>query len=130
MPFYFCLCFRCSGSLTHFFRRLGFGCEIIGIDILDNAELFENRRHDAPLLGNQRAQQMQGIELGVMALLGKSRLDIRPGAVVLQAEEAWMGRLLGDLSAKRGAALAGLLGRELKLRALDARAGRDLARAG
>ena len=50
-------------------------------------------------------------------LLARSRLDIKSNTVLLQAEEAWTATLLGEQTAKRAATLAGLLERELKMRA-------------
>ena len=49
-------------------------------------------------------------------LLARTKLDIKPGEVVLTAEEAWGPVLLGDQTAKRGQTLAKMLGRELRLR--------------
>ena len=53
-------------------------------------------------------------------LLGHSRLELKTNTVLLQAEEPWAAMLLGEQTAKRGATLAGLLDRELKLRAVTA----------
>ena len=50
-------------------------------------------------------------------LLAQASLDIRPAAVVVEAEEASAPILLGEQTAKRAATLATLLERELKLRA-------------
>ena len=55
-------------------------------------------------------------------LLARTRLDIKPGVVVLQAEEAWGPILLGDQTTKRGQTLASLLDRVLKLRAMAPKA--------
>lgn len=55
-------------------------------------------------------------------LLDHARLDIRPGVVLLQAQDAWVGRLLGEQTAKRGATLAALLERDLKIRPIAAKA--------
>jgi exopolyphosphatase/guanosine-5'-triphosphate,3'-diphosphate pyrophosphatase len=49
-------------------------------------------------------------------LLAHARLEIKPGSVVLQAEDAWSPLLLGEPTTKRAATLAQLLGRELKIR--------------
>jgi exopolyphosphatase/guanosine-5'-triphosphate,3'-diphosphate pyrophosphatase len=49
-------------------------------------------------------------------LLARTKLDIKPGEVVLTAEETWGSALLGDQTAKRGQTLAKNLSRELKLR--------------
>ncbi|HWA61566.1 MAG TPA: Ppx/GppA phosphatase family protein [Caulobacteraceae bacterium] len=49
-------------------------------------------------------------------LLAHSRIELKPGSVIVRASEAWAGVLLGEQTAKRGATLAGLLDRELKLR--------------
>ena len=54
-------------------------------------------------------------------LLAQTRLDIKPGVVLLQAEDAWLSILLGDQSAKRAQTLASLLERDLKLRAMTPR---------
>ena len=54
-------------------------------------------------------------------LLAHTRLDIKPGLVILQAEEAWVSILLGDQSAKRAQTLASLLDRDVKLRAMASR---------
>jgi exopolyphosphatase / guanosine-5'-triphosphate,3'-diphosphate pyrophosphatase len=56
-------------------------------------------------------------------LLARTRLDIRPGIVSLQAEEAWAPVLLGEQTAKRAQTLAGLLERSLKLKTAAARPG-------
>ena len=57
-------------------------------------------------------------------LLSHSRLEFKTNTVLLQAEDAWAAMLLGEQTAKRGATLAGLLDRELKLKALPAGAKR------
>jgi exopolyphosphatase/guanosine-5'-triphosphate,3'-diphosphate pyrophosphatase len=49
-------------------------------------------------------------------LLARTRLDIKPGSLVLQAEEAWSAILLGEQTAKRAQTLATLLERTLKIR--------------
>ena len=49
-------------------------------------------------------------------LLNRARLEIKPNAVVLQAEAGWEATLLGEQVAKRAATLAMLLDRELKIR--------------
>ncbi|HZZ88176.1 MAG TPA: Ppx/GppA phosphatase family protein [Caulobacteraceae bacterium] len=49
-------------------------------------------------------------------LLAQASLEIRPGAVVLEADEAAAPLLLGEQTAKRAATLAALLERDLKLR--------------
>ncbi|HEX3917123.1 MAG TPA: Ppx/GppA phosphatase family protein [Caulobacteraceae bacterium] len=54
-------------------------------------------------------------------LLARSCLDIRPSSVVLEAEAASAPILLGEQTAKRAAALAALLERELKLRPAPSR---------
>jgi exopolyphosphatase/guanosine-5'-triphosphate,3'-diphosphate pyrophosphatase len=54
-------------------------------------------------------------------LLAHTQLDFKPASVVLQAEEAWAPVLLGEQTAKRAAALASLLDRDLKLRTLAPR---------
>jgi exopolyphosphatase/guanosine-5'-triphosphate,3'-diphosphate pyrophosphatase len=54
-------------------------------------------------------------------LLGRTRLDLKTGVVVLQAEEAWAPILLGDQAAKRAQTLANLLDRDLKLRTMAPR---------
>ncbi len=61
-------------------------------------------------------------------LLARTRMDIKPGQLVLQAEAAWAPILLGDQSSKRAQTLAGLLERDLKVRPMAARP-RDLASA-
>jgi exopolyphosphatase/guanosine-5'-triphosphate,3'-diphosphate pyrophosphatase len=50
-------------------------------------------------------------------LLGHTRLDIRSSSVVLEAEETYAPILLGEQTAKRAGTLAGLLERDLKMRA-------------
>ncbi|MEO8811522.1 MAG: Ppx/GppA phosphatase family protein [Caulobacteraceae bacterium] len=55
-------------------------------------------------------------------LLAHARLEIRPNAVILEADEGWAATLLGEQTAKRAGALAGQLGRELRIRALPATA--------
>jgi exopolyphosphatase/guanosine-5'-triphosphate,3'-diphosphate pyrophosphatase len=49
-------------------------------------------------------------------LLAQARLEIRPSSVILEADEAAAPILLGEQTTKRAATLAGLLGRELKVR--------------
>jgi exopolyphosphatase/guanosine-5'-triphosphate,3'-diphosphate pyrophosphatase len=51
-------------------------------------------------------------------LLGHARLDFKTNTVLVEAEEAWAATLLGEQTAKRAATLAGLLERELKMRAI------------
>ena len=51
-------------------------------------------------------------------LLARARLDIKTNTVLLQAEEGWTATLLGEQTAKRATTLAGLLDRELKMRAM------------
>jgi exopolyphosphatase/guanosine-5'-triphosphate,3'-diphosphate pyrophosphatase len=51
-------------------------------------------------------------------LLGHARLEIKPNLVVLEAQEAWAGVLLGEQTAKRTASLAQLLDRDFKLRSV------------
>ena len=54
-------------------------------------------------------------------LLARTRLDIKTDVVLIQAEEAWVPLLLGEQTAKRGQTLAGMLDRDLKLRAMAPR---------
>jgi exopolyphosphatase/guanosine-5'-triphosphate,3'-diphosphate pyrophosphatase len=54
-------------------------------------------------------------------LLAHARLDFRVNTVLLQAEAAWEKTLLGEQTAKRAGALATLLDRDLKMRALPAK---------
>jgi exopolyphosphatase/guanosine-5'-triphosphate,3'-diphosphate pyrophosphatase len=49
-------------------------------------------------------------------LLLHAHLDIRPGALVVEADEAWAALLLGEQTAKRAGTLAQLLERELRMR--------------
>lgn len=49
-------------------------------------------------------------------LLARTRLEFKPGAVVLQADESWAPILLGEPAGKRAQTLASLLERPLKLR--------------
>ncbi len=49
-------------------------------------------------------------------LLEKCRLQIKPNAVILEADETWAPILLGDQTAKRAGTLAALLDRDAKLR--------------
>ena len=51
-------------------------------------------------------------------LLGRTRLDFKTGVVQLQAEDAWASVLLGDPASKRGQALASILGRSFKFKAM------------
>jgi exopolyphosphatase / guanosine-5'-triphosphate,3'-diphosphate pyrophosphatase len=51
-------------------------------------------------------------------LLTRARLDFKTNTVVVEAEEGWTATLLGEQTAKRAATLAGLLERELKMRAI------------
>jgi hypothetical protein len=37
-----------------------------------DAELAQHGRHDAALLGDQRVQQVLGLDLGILALLGQA----------------------------------------------------------
>ena len=53
-------------------------------------------------------------------LLARTRLEIKSANVVLEAEESYAPILLGEQSAKRGATLASLLERDLKMRAASA----------
>ena len=55
-------------------------------------------------------------------LLARTRLDIKTGVVILQAEEAWATVLLGDQAAKRAQTMAALLDRTLKLRTIAPKA--------
>jgi exopolyphosphatase/guanosine-5'-triphosphate,3'-diphosphate pyrophosphatase len=50
------------------------------------------------------------------ALLGRARLEIKPAAVVLQAQAGWEATLLGEQVAKRAATLASLLDRDIRIR--------------
>jgi exopolyphosphatase/guanosine-5'-triphosphate,3'-diphosphate pyrophosphatase len=54
-------------------------------------------------------------------LLAHARLEIKPGSVVLQAEDGWTAMLFGEQTGKRAATLAGLLDRELKMRPMATR---------
>jgi exopolyphosphatase/guanosine-5'-triphosphate,3'-diphosphate pyrophosphatase len=63
-------------------------------------------------------------------LLARARLDFKPAAVHLTAEEAWAGILLGEQTAKRAATLAALLDRDLKMRALPAKPRKKVVAAG
>ena len=51
-------------------------------------------------------------------LLSHSRLDFKPNTILVQAEDDWAGMLLGEQTAKRAGALATLLDRDFKLRAV------------
>lgn len=51
-------------------------------------------------------------------LLSHSRLEFKANTVLVQAEDDWAGMLLGEQTAKRAGALATLLDREVKLRAV------------
>ncbi len=51
-------------------------------------------------------------------LLAHARLDFKTNTVLVEAEDAWIATLLGEQTAKRAATLAGLLERELKMRAI------------
>lgn len=80
----------------------------------------------ARLLSPERLQRARalgaavrlGCELGGRSadLLAHAQLNIRPNTVVVQADAAWAPVLLGEQTAKRGATLATLLDRTLKLR--------------
>ena len=50
-------------------------------------------------------------------LLSHARLDFRPNTITLQADEGWEAVLLGEQIAKRANTLAGMLERELKIKA-------------
>ncbi len=71
----------------------------------------------------QRARALGGaVRLGCelagrsAALLTHARLNLKGGALVLQADSGWEAMLLGDQIAKRAATLASLLESELKLK--------------
>jgi exopolyphosphatase/guanosine-5'-triphosphate,3'-diphosphate pyrophosphatase len=51
-------------------------------------------------------------------LLSHSRLEFKANSVLVQAEDDWAGMLLGEQTAKRAGALAALLDRDVKLRAV------------
>jgi exopolyphosphatase/guanosine-5'-triphosphate,3'-diphosphate pyrophosphatase len=55
------------------------------------------------------------------SVLGQTTLELRPDAVVLRSDPNLGEELLGDIAAKRGATLAGLLERELKIRSSPGR---------
>jgi exopolyphosphatase/guanosine-5'-triphosphate,3'-diphosphate pyrophosphatase len=82
--------------------------------------LTPERRQRALALG---AAMRLGCDLSGRSpdLLARTRLDFKTGVVVLQAEDAWVPILLGDQAAKRAQALANLLDRDLKLRAMAPR---------
>jgi exopolyphosphatase/guanosine-5'-triphosphate,3'-diphosphate pyrophosphatase len=61
-------------------------------------------------------------------LLAHARLEIRSNSVLLQAEDDWSETLLGEQTAKRAGVLAGLLERDLKMRALTERKAPPLVR--
>jgi exopolyphosphatase/guanosine-5'-triphosphate,3'-diphosphate pyrophosphatase len=54
-------------------------------------------------------------------LLAHATLEVRPGAVIVEAEESWAPILLGEQTAKRAATLAQLLDREARLRTAPVR---------
>jgi exopolyphosphatase/guanosine-5'-triphosphate,3'-diphosphate pyrophosphatase len=84
------------------------------------------------LLGPERLQRARALGAAIRLgcdmsgrspeLLARSRLDIKNNTVLLQAQEAWTTILLGEQVVKRAATLAALLGRDLKTRAMAARA--------
>jgi exopolyphosphatase/guanosine-5'-triphosphate,3'-diphosphate pyrophosphatase len=82
--------------------------------------LTPERRQRALALG---AAMRLGCDLSGRSpeLLARTRLDLKAGAMLLQAEEAWVPILLGDQTAKRAQSLANLLDRDLKLRAMAPR---------
>ena len=55
-------------------------------------------------------------------LLAHASLEFRANSVVLKADEGWAATLLGEQTAKRASTLAGLLGRNAKLRGRRGRA--------
>jgi exopolyphosphatase/guanosine-5'-triphosphate,3'-diphosphate pyrophosphatase len=57
-------------------------------------------------------------------LLSRTSLEFGRGAVILRAGRDWGDELLGEIAEKRGAALAAVLDRELKIRPVPARAER------
>jgi exopolyphosphatase/guanosine-5'-triphosphate,3'-diphosphate pyrophosphatase len=50
-------------------------------------------------------------------LLGHARLELKPHTITLQADEGWEAILLGEQVAKRASTLAGMLERELRIKA-------------
>ena len=62
-------------------------------------------------------------------LLSHARLEFKPNTVSLQADRAWAAMLLGEQTARRGATLAALLDRELKIRTLSGKSSRRIAAA-
>ncbi len=88
--------------------------------------LSDERRQRARALG---AALRLGCDLSGRSpeLLRRTRLDIKPGVVLLQAEPAWVPILLGEQTAKRAQTLATLLERELKLRPLTPKPRRSFA---
>jgi exopolyphosphatase/guanosine-5'-triphosphate,3'-diphosphate pyrophosphatase len=81
----------------------------------------------ARLLTHERVQRARALGAAVRLacdlsgrspeLLSRATLEFRPTAVVVEAEEAYAPILLGEQTTKRAATLAGLMERELKLRA-------------
>ncbi len=65
---------------------------------------------------------------GSASLLTRSRFDIRPNAVVLEAAEGWGARLLGEQTGRRADTVAGLLHRSLKMREANGWSGAAAAR--
>jgi len=88
------------------------------------------------LLSPERAQRARalgttlrlGCELSGRSpeLLARVSLTFEPGAVVLEAPEAWVPLLLGEQTAKRGASLAGMLGSVLRMNAVSPQGARTL----
>jgi exopolyphosphatase/guanosine-5'-triphosphate,3'-diphosphate pyrophosphatase len=80
----------------------------------------------ARLLTHERVQRARALGAAIRLacdlsgrspeLLRQASLDIRPSSMIVEAEEAVAPLLLGEQTAKRGATLAALLERELKLR--------------
>jgi exopolyphosphatase / guanosine-5'-triphosphate,3'-diphosphate pyrophosphatase len=85
----------------------------------------------ARLLTHERVQRARALGAAVRLacdlsgrspeLLARATLEFRPAAVVVEAEEAYAPILLGEQTTKRAATLAGLMERELKLRAAPKR---------
>jgi exopolyphosphatase/guanosine-5'-triphosphate,3'-diphosphate pyrophosphatase len=88
----------------------------------------------ARLLSHDRYRRARALGAGIRLgcdlsgrapeLLRHSRLEIKANTVVLTAEEGWESRLLGEQTAKRAAAVAYELDRELKIRTAPAKTGR------
>ena len=81
----------------------------------------------ARLLTHERVQRARAVGSAIRLacdmsgrnaeLLGRSTLQIRPSSVILEADEAAAAILFGEQTAKRASTLAGLLERDVKLRA-------------